>query len=34
METETETEHYVLTADGRWFAVYWALIAGIAFVSG
>ena len=28
METERETEHYVLTADSRWFAVYGALIDG------
>ena len=37
METEIETEHsehYVLTADSRWFVVYGALIAGVAFVPG
>ena len=34
METEMETEHYVLTADSRWFAVYGALITGVAFLSG
>ena len=27
-----ETEHYVLTADSQWFAVYDALFAGVAFV--
>ena len=28
METEIETEHYVLTADSQWFVVYLSLIAG------
>ena len=33
-ETEMETELNVLTADSRWFAVYVALITGVASVSG
>ena len=34
METEIDTEHYVLTADSRWFAVYLSLIAGVVFTPG
>ena len=34
METEIEPEHYVLTADSRWFVVYLSLIAGVAFAPG
>ena len=34
METGIETEHYVLTADSRWFVVYLSLIAGVVFTPG
>ena len=34
METGIETEHYVLTADNRWFVVYLSLIAGVVFTPG